>query len=79
MQAHSYSLLAFQDIITNNGKLYNIFHLVYFFFHSFTRPTTKLISDNTGAYLQLSELHYDMGELEDALRLVTQFLFCFIT
>jgi len=34
------------------------------------RPTTKLVSDNTGAYLQLSELHYDMGELEDALRFV---------
>lgn len=39
--------------------------MVYF------RPTTKLISDNTGAYLQLSELHYDMGELEDALRYAT--------
>ena len=31
MQLHPYSLLAFQDIITNNGKLYNIFHFVYFF------------------------------------------------
>ena len=70
MQLHSYSLPAFQDIITNNGKLYNIFLFIYFF-PFFTRPTTKLISDNTGAYLQLSELHYDMGELEDALRWVT--------
>ena len=47
-----------------------MFFISHIFFHSFTRPTTKLISDNTGAYLQLSELHYDMGELEDALRLV---------
>ena len=31
MQLHSYSLPAFLDIITNNGKLYNIFHFIYFF------------------------------------------------
>lgn len=42
----------------------NYFCMVYF------RPTTKLIPDNTGAYLRLSELHYEMGEVEDALRLV---------
>ncbi|XP_068732084.1 dnaJ homolog subfamily C member 3-like isoform X1 [Montipora capricornis] len=38
------------------------------------KPTTKLVSDNTGAYLQLSELHYDMGELEDALREIRECL-----
>lgn len=33
-----------------------------------SRPTTKLVRDNTKAYLRLSELHYHMGEVEDALR-----------
>ena len=34
----------------------------------FARTTTKLVSDNTGAYLQISKLQYQMGELEEGLR-----------
>lgn len=34
------------------------------------RPTTKLINDNTEGYLKMSQLHYEMGELEDALRYI---------
>ena len=31
------------------------------------RSTTKLISDNTDAYLKLSHIHYQMGDAEDSL------------
>ncbi|XP_071159834.1 dnaJ homolog subfamily C member 3-like [Mytilus edulis] len=31
------------------------------------RSTTKLISDNTNAYLKLSQIHYTMGDAEDSL------------
>ncbi|XP_013387909.1 dnaJ homolog subfamily C member 3 [Lingula anatina] len=31
------------------------------------RTTTKLVSDNTEGYYKLSNLHYDMGEAEEAL------------
>lgn len=38
------------------------------------RPTTKLINDNTEGYLKMSQLHYEMGEIEDALREVRECL-----
>jgi DnaJ family protein C protein 3 len=31
------------------------------------RSTTKLISDNTDAYLKLSHIHYQMGDADDSL------------
>ena len=31
------------------------------------RSTTKLISDNTDAYLKLSLIHYQMGDADDSL------------
>ena len=34
------------------------------------RPLTKLIPDNTGAYLQLSHLYYVMGEADTSLKYV---------
>ena len=37
------------------------------------RPTTKLVPDNTKAYLRLSTLHYEMGEVDDALRYAVDF------
>ena len=36
------------------------------------RPTTKLIPDNTDAYLLLSSLYYRMGEADTSLTLVTK-------
>ncbi|XP_031548748.1 dnaJ homolog subfamily C member 3-like [Actinia tenebrosa] len=38
------------------------------------KPTTKLINDNTQGYLRMSQLHYEMGELEDALREIRECL-----
>ncbi|KAK3730173.1 hypothetical protein QZH41_016006 [Actinostola sp. cb2023] len=38
------------------------------------KPTTKLINDNTEGYLKMSRLHYEMGELEDALREIRECL-----
>ncbi|XP_064638732.1 dnaJ homolog subfamily C member 3-like [Lineus longissimus] len=38
------------------------------------KPTTKLISDNTGAYLKISQLYYQMGEAEDSLNEIRECL-----
>ncbi|EDO32703.1 predicted protein [Nematostella vectensis] len=38
------------------------------------KPTTKLINDNTQAFLRMSKLHYEIGELEEALREVRECL-----
>ena len=38
------------------------------FLFPFYRTTTRLTSDNTASFLQISRLQYQMGELEDALR-----------
>lgn len=38
------------------------------------KTTTKLTSDNTAGYLQISRLQYQMGELEDALREIRECL-----
>ncbi|XP_046851742.1 dnaJ homolog subfamily C member 3-like [Xenia sp. Carnegie-2017] len=38
------------------------------------KTTTKLVSDNTGAFLQISKLHYQMGDLEDGLREIRECL-----
>lgn len=38
------------------------------------KATTKLVSDNTGAFLQISRLQYQMGELEDGLREIRECL-----
>ena len=35
------------------------------------RPLTKLIPDNTAAYLKLSHLYYAMGEADTSLTYVT--------
>lgn len=32
------------------------------------RPTTKLRNDNTAAYMQLSTLHYKLGDSEESLK-----------
>lgn len=55
MDRHNLKSHGFIDIIIYLGK---------FMF----RTTTKLVSDNTGAFLQISKLHYQMGDLEDGLR-----------
>ncbi len=52
-------------IVTVHIRCWYLF--LYFVFGS-VRATTKLVSDNTGAFLQISRLQYHMGELEDALR-----------
>lgn len=41
------------------------------------RPTTKLIPDNTGAYLQLSQLYYRMGEADTSLKYVPTYYYIF--
>lgn len=32
------------------------------------KATTKLVGDNTDAFYRISDIHYSMGESDDALR-----------
>ena len=34
------------------------------------KATTKLVGDNTAAFYRISDLHYQLGEADDSLRLV---------